>query len=55
MVDFSYIKIMGDMDEVYLITISMILLGVLMAFVAFFTRKGRNFRSSRNKRARKQF
>ena len=42
------------MDEVYQITITMILLGVLVAVAAFFTKSGRNFRSSRNRKARKQ-
>ena len=34
---------------------SIIALGVLGAGIAYFTKGGRNFRSSRNRRARKQF
>jgi len=32
-----------------------ILLAVAMAFVGYFTRRSRNFRSGRNKKARKKF
>jgi hypothetical protein len=39
----------------YDIFILIAIIGAVWAFVAYFTRKGRNFRSSRNKKARKQF
>ena len=42
-------------EEALDITIYIAIVAAGMAFVAYFTRKGRNFRSSRNKKARKQF
>ena len=41
-------------NEMYQITIAIIVLAVLMAVAAYFTKSGRNFRSSRNRKARKQ-
>jgi hypothetical protein len=52
---FSYLKAMNLPEEAYDIFIYIAVIGVGMALVAYFTRKSRNFRSSRNKRARKQF
>ena len=37
------------------ILIIIALVGAAMALVSYLTRNGRNFRSSRNKKARKQF
>lgn len=42
-------------EEAYDIFIIIALVGVAMALVSYFTKNGRNFRSSRNKKARKQF
>jgi hypothetical protein len=42
-------------EEFYQITILIIAVSVLFGFAIYFTRKGKNFRSSRNKRARRQF
>lgn len=42
-------------EEAIDILILVAIIGVGMAFVAYFTRKGRNFRSRRNRKARKQF
>jgi hypothetical protein len=42
-------------SEAYEIIIAVILISVAMVLVNYFTRHGRNFRSSRNKKARKQF
>jgi len=42
-------------EDAYDFFIIIAIICALWAFVAYFTRKGRNFRSSRNKRARKQF
>ncbi|WP_298550942.1 hypothetical protein [uncultured Algibacter sp.] len=42
-------------EEAYQILILVIIVGVAMALVSYFTRSGRNFRSSRNRKARKQF
>lgn len=42
-------------DEFYHIIILIIAVSVGMTFVHYFTKNGRNFRSSRNKKARKQF
>jgi len=41
--------------EVIYIMISVIVLAGALALVNYLTKSGRNFRSSRNKRARKQF
>jgi hypothetical protein len=40
--------------EAYEILIAVVLISAAMIFVSFFTKRGRNFRSSRNKKARKQ-
>ena len=53
--NFSYLQYMNLPEGFYQITILIIAMGVLWALVVFFTKRGRNFRSSRNKRARKQF
>jgi len=42
-------------NEVLYIMISVILLAGAVALVSYLTKSGRNFRSSRNRRARKQF
>ena len=42
-------------EEAYQITILVIVIGIAIAFVSYFTKSGRNFRSSRNRKARKQF
>jgi hypothetical protein len=42
-------------DEAFDVLVIVAVVGAAMAFVGYFTKKGRNFRSSRNKRARKQF
>jgi len=42
-------------DDFYQFFILIGAICVLWTFVIFFTKKGRNFRSSRNKRARRQF
>ena len=40
--------------EVYQIIILVIIISVAMTLVSYWTKRGRNFRSRRNKRARKQ-
>ena len=40
--------------EAYEIIIVIILISAAMIFVSYFTKRGRNFRSRRNKKARKQ-
>ncbi len=42
-------------SDAYEIIIAVILIAVAMTFVGYSTNRSRNFRSSRNKRARKQF
>jgi len=42
-------------EEAYDILIYVAVIGVTWAIVIYITRKSRNFRSSRNKKARKQF
>jgi len=42
-------------EEALDILIYVAVIAVVWAIVIFITRKGRNFRSSRNKKARKQF
>ena len=42
-------------NEVLDIMIPVILVAGAIAFVGYFTKSGMNFRSSRNKKARKQF
>ena len=42
-------------SEAYEIIIAVILISVAMILVSYWTKSGRNFRSTRNKRARKQF
>ena len=42
-------------DEVYHIIIQVIVLSVAMTLVGYLTKSSRNFRSSRNKKARQQF
>jgi len=42
-------------EEFYQIVILIMLLGAAMYLVAYLTKSSRNFRSSRNKKARKQF
>ena len=54
-VHFLYITNMNLPDYIYEITISILVIAVLWVFVAFFTKKDRNFRSSRNRKARKQY
>jgi hypothetical protein len=41
-------------SEAYEIFIAIILISVAMILVSYFTKNGRNFRSRRNKKARKQ-
>jgi len=41
-------------EEFYQIIILIIAISVLWTFAIFFTKRGKNFRSSRNKRARRQ-
>lgn len=41
-------------SEAYEIIITVILISVAMTLVGYYTKGSRNFRSSRNKRARKQ-
>ena len=50
----SYFKGMNVPDEFYQIIILVVVVGVAMALVGYLTKSGRNFRSSRNKKARKQ-
>ena len=40
--------------EAFEILVIVVLISVAMAFVSYFTKKGRSFRSSRNTKARKQ-
>ena len=54
-VHFLYITNMNLPDYIYEITISILVIAVLWVFVAFFTKRGRNFRTSRNRKARKQY
>lgn len=42
-------------EEAYDIFIIIGVIGAVWAFVIYFTKSGRNFRSSRNKKARKQY
>ncbi len=42
-------------DDILYIMVSTIILGGAVALVGYLTKSGRNFRSSRNKKARKQF
>ncbi len=42
-------------SEAYEIFIAVIIIGVAMTLVHYLTHRSRNFRSSRNKKARKQF
>ena len=42
-------------NEFYEITIAVILISVVMTVVSYLTKHSRNFRCSRNRRARKQF
>jgi len=42
-------------DDFYQFIILIIAICVLWAFVVYYTKRGRNFRSSRNKRARRQW
>ena len=42
-------------SEAYEIIIAVILISVAMVLVGYLTNSSRNFRSSRNKKARKQF
>ena len=42
-------------DEFYQLIILVIVIGVAMTLVDYLTRSSRNFRSRRNKKARKQF
>ena len=51
----SYLKGMNLPKEAYEILIPVVLLALAMAIVSYITKRGRNFRSRRNKKARKQF
>ena len=51
----SYLKGMNLPKEAYEILIPVVLLALAMAIVSYVTKRGRNFRSHRNKKARKQF
>lgn len=42
-------------SEAYEIIIAVILISVAMTLVSYLTKRSRNFRSTRNRRARKQF
>ena len=42
-------------SEAYEVIIVVIVIAVAMTLVGYWTKRGRNFRSSRNKKARKQF
>ncbi|MDB9721349.1 hypothetical protein OAA67_05705 [Winogradskyella sp.] len=42
-------------SEAYDIIVTVIVIAVAMTLVGYFTNRSRNYRSSRNKRARKQF
>lgn len=53
--DFLYIEVMNLPEEFYQIVILVILVSVAMTVVSYWTKSGRNFRSSRNKKARRQF
>jgi len=41
--------------EFYYILVTIVFLAIAMALVGYLTKSSRNFRSSRNKKARKQF